>query len=418
MYLRFVLSSLALIGFLALAQATELTLEQRKFIQPLQHSQPELGFYEQNIQILKPNQVTPDTPIVLFLGSEAGPGDLRKMSESFRQQRDIIAVQADHRGYGSYSKDLDQTVPAYVSMEQALEDFHQVILSLKKEFQRPVVLVGYSYSATLAILLAAQYPDSVDAIYASSPTVRFPKVSYAHDEKMNQDWSPSLYQSMVSKVSLLSSAQLGDQQYEDRLFLQTLFVGSVQYARFSPLKNNLEKTSPLDLKTFLTTWKGIDQQLAGGLAAKWALGQNTLKLSLSEAQTLNYHSRYWAYQQCQELGSFFISVQANSLFPQTFDDYSEYCQKMFGILPQVMAEWDIVSKLKNIEAPMLVVNGRKDPWLSIQVSEKDLLSQNTQLFMINDGYHCPDREDPVLEQKLILELFKRMESIESRSMKK
>lgn len=393
-------------GFHASAEVIEV----RKITQPLNHAKPESGTYEQTYQILRPEKLIANTPVVLFLGSEAGPGDLQKMAEPFQKLHPIVAVQADHRGYGSYSTDVDQTIPTYVSMDQAIEDFHVIIQKLKMEFSGPILLVGHSYSATLAIMLAAKYPDDSQGIYASSATVKFPKFASFHDQKMKSSWSAELYGALAEKIKTFSNPTIGDQAYEDRLFLQTIFIGSVQYGKFAALKPYLEKTSALPTSQFITTWKGLDQQLAGEIASLWSSGQNTMKLSLSQAQTLKFHSRYWAYQQCAELGSFFTSDQSGSIFPQTFDDYSEHCFKLFGITPKVQNEWEIITLVATMKTPIIAINGANDPWADIQLKADSILPVKSKLILSPKGFHCPDREDSSIEIEAITSLFQLINS--------
>jgi pimeloyl-ACP methyl ester carboxylesterase len=146
----------------------------QKFVleQPLDHFQKASNTYKQHLEVWIPSQTRIDAPILFFPGSEAGRGNLKDLAKPYLAiGYKAIFAQADHRGYGSYSDDEDQTIPAYVTSDQAVEDFHQDLIFLNTKFPGPVAIVGFSYSGTIAIKLAAKYPKDVRAVVASSGAV-------------------------------------------------------------------------------------------------------------------------------------------------------------------------------------------------------------------------------------------------------
>ncbi|MDX9829781.1 MAG: S28 family serine protease, partial [Anaerolineae bacterium] len=137
----------------------EYPIRQVSFTQPLDHALPDGPSFEQYVDILQPAGASAGSPVLFVLGGEGNLTDRRLSSlyEAYGSPPDVVFIQAEHRGYGeSLSLDADQSVPAYVTVDQALADFHAVIQDLKKEYTGPWAAAGYSYSGGLVVDLAAR----------------------------------------------------------------------------------------------------------------------------------------------------------------------------------------------------------------------------------------------------------------------
>lgn len=388
----------------AVASAAQI-FEDRKISQLIDHSNPSLGSYQQHIRILIPDGTPKDAPVLFFLGGEGGRKDLAMLAAPFLKERPVIAIQADHRGYDSYSHDADQTTPTYVNSEQAVEDFHHSIEVLQQEFIGPWALIGYSYPGTLALRLAAKYPKDAAVVVASSALVHFPVAFTGHDEQMQKGWPAGLYDQMAGKIAALQPSAAFDQNWQDRLFLQYVFVGTVQYRAFSPLTGILQKMAALPIADFVTQLKLLDKKAASGLAAKWSVAQGLRTLSLADAETGKFHSRFWAFQQCEEFGTFFSAAGSTKIFPQTTQDYEDYCTAMFGHTPKVKAGWSIAGEVAKMQTPVVFVAGDKDPWFSLGVQVADPRPPGEYL-LVGGGHHCPDRDDPAIAKQVAESVFR------------
>lgn len=378
---------------------------QKRFLtQPLDHFDSSSGTYSQEIEIFIPDGVLNNAPVIFFLTGEGGPLNLVEQASIYIPEHKAIFIQAYHRGYGSYSEDADQSLPTYVNSRQAIEDFHRVITEYKTEFSGPWAVVGYSYPGSLAIELAAKYPLDVKVVVSSSGVVDFPLFSNAHDLLMQSDWPSGLYPKMVNKIQLLNPVDVLGNNWEKLLFLQYIFVGTVQYAKFNSLTGVLQQTSALPVDEFVSKWRELDQNYAGGLAQNWSQAQSLKNLTLQQAKTKKFHSRYWAYQQCAELGNFLTSSSRDQIFTQTSYDYNSYCNSMFGLPKIGSLKQSLKPSVASMKTPIIYIAGEKDPWFGVGLKPGDLRPAG-EYFLVKDGRHCPDRDDPILAKKVVEATF-------------
>ncbi|MBI5016059.1 MAG: hypothetical protein HZB55_11320 [Deltaproteobacteria bacterium] len=121
------------------------SLAERSIRQPLDHGVPTGPQLDQQVHVLVPDGCSPSAPVFFILGGEvdATPERLAQTWRAYGRPRDVIFVQAEHRGYGqSVSADEDQTVPSYVRIDQTLADDHRVAQVLRREFSGPWMVAG------------------------------------------------------------------------------------------------------------------------------------------------------------------------------------------------------------------------------------------------------------------------------------
>lgn len=371
-------------------------IEERLVVQPLHHFFESGKFIKQRVQVDVPEGVAKNAPVVFFLDGEI-PKDISKLRlpfNEFAKKNQVIFVKAEHRGYGlSLSENSDQSQPSYVTVQNAIADYHRIIRKLRREFTGPWIVVGYSYAGGLAVLLAATHPGDVNAVYSSSGVLNWPFSFTAHDELMRNRLPKGLYEKLSEHVSNLAPQQILDQKWQDRDFLNWALIGITQYKAYAPLLSYVLKYAPLPTPQFISVLKKIDQQAAGGVTTGWAAGRYKQKLSLTEAQTQKYFGRYWGYQQCHELGVFYTSPGEQKFFAQTESDWRHYCQIMFGVTPKFQKKWNIKVLAQLLTVPFVYVAGGSDPWFSLGLTSNDIMSVFGKFVFIQEGYHAPDRDD-------------------------
>lgn len=159
----------------------------RTISQPVDHSDSEGMSFDQHIDIIIPEGCSSSAPVFFHLGEEHELEEetLLLFYDAYGKRNDIIYIQAEHRGYGqNITSDKDQSVPSYVRIDQALADYHNVIQTLKEEFNGPWMGAGYSYGGGLVINFAAKYPTDVKVILSSSGVIDWPFMMDAYDHQM------------------------------------------------------------------------------------------------------------------------------------------------------------------------------------------------------------------------------------------
>lgn len=179
--------------------------------QPLDHADPGGPHFDQEIYILVPHKAPNSSPVFFVLGNEHDltPQELTKTWNAYGAPSDVIFIQAEHRGYGqSVSSDQDQTVPAYVTVDQALADYHQVVAELKKIYTGPWMSAGYSYGGGLSVNFAAKYPDDVKVTLSSSGVIDWPFTMDAYDRQVRVTMGPETYARLVQHIKNLQPAEM------------------------------------------------------------------------------------------------------------------------------------------------------------------------------------------------------------------
>ena len=381
----------------------------RAMAQPLDHlaiSSPE---FMQEITILKPNNAPKDAPVFFILGNEVDytVEKLLEWYQAYGAPDQVIFIQAEHRGYGqSISSDQDQSTPRYLTIDKALADYHKVVTNLKKEFAGPWMAAGYSYGGGLVINFAHSYPDDVKVILASSAVIDWPFFMDEYDRQVKINLGDDLYKRLAEHTANLSPKELFDQTWLEREFLTNMVIGVSQYKKYSSLASALNVLSYLPTSTFISALRWMDSIVAD--SAGWHTAQAFGKKGLTheEAMTGKFNWYTWKYQQCQKTGTHWISENPNGIFRRSKADISAECRSMFGQDPQAATNppWSPRAMLKDISVPMVFVVGGKDPWKFLCL-EKQPKTETLSYFYEPDGFHCPDRDDPILGTKVLVEML-------------
>ena len=156
-------------------------------------------------------------PIILFL--HGGPGTtetpfLEKFNHNLKD--DFIIVCWEQRGAGkSYNRNIP---PATMTMEQFIQDAHEVTQYIKKKFDRDkIYLMGHSWGTLLGIRTVKKYPGDYLAYFAIAQT------SNAYlEEKLIYEWLLKQAEAEPNKKALKQLEQIGAPEEGKRLSFKAM----------------------------------------------------------------------------------------------------------------------------------------------------------------------------------------------------
>jgi hypothetical protein len=125
-----------------------------KFSQPVDHNNPDAGYFEQSIFLRHKNF---DRPVVLVTaGYAARPNSINELTNLLDANQIIV----EHRYFG---KSLPDTMDyQYLDIRQAAADHHRIASAFKKIYQGKWVATGISKGGQTAMYYKRFYPDDVD----------------------------------------------------------------------------------------------------------------------------------------------------------------------------------------------------------------------------------------------------------------
>jgi pimeloyl-ACP methyl ester carboxylesterase len=317
-------------------------------------------------------------------------------------------VQAEHRGYGqSLTSDPDQTVPAYVRIDQVLADAHRVILELRDTYVGPWMAAGRSYGGGLVIEFAVRYPDDVSVILSSSGVVDWPFVMDAYDRQIRKTLGGDACRRLAEHATNLAPATLFDEAWLEREFLIALVHGVVQMGRMKQLQPYFTLLSHLPTRAFLEALHWMDNRFGEGEARRYALSNARRTLTREEALTGAYGWRVWRYQQRAQTGVFEVPVEPGGLMTRAAPDYVDECRALFGEDPPAATAppWSPRARVETLRVPLVYVSGGMDPWAGLGLEPDDPFPRG-RYFHRREGRHCPDQNDLDLAGEVLAEMLR------------
>ncbi|KAJ9129359.1 hypothetical protein P3X46_033863 [Hevea brasiliensis] len=331
----------------------------------------------------------------------------------------------EHRYYGeSFPFGLknhtfqNASISGYLSSEQALADYAQVITDVKKNLSAencPVIAVGASYGGMLASWFRLKYPHIIiGALASSAPILYFEDITpqdgyHAVVSKDFKNTSESCYNTIKkswSEIDRVAAEPNGlltlgktfnvcrplnsSQELKDRL--EYIYMVSAQYD--NPPDYYVENLC----KAIDAVPQGTD--ILGRLAA----GLNSFHggfclFVFDDSDQVGYGS--WSWQTCTELVIPMGVDNNDTMFqisPFDLKNYTKSCQETFGIRPR--PNWvpiqfggrDIKSVLGNFASNIIFSNGLRDPWSSGGILED--ISDSVVAIHTDEGAHCLDVLSP------------------------
>jgi pimeloyl-ACP methyl ester carboxylesterase len=381
---------------------------QKLMNQPLYHQDPDGPTLEQRVNILVPREADVSDPVFFVLGSEMGstPEGLKQMYRRYGSPQHVIFVEAEHRGYGkSVSMDADQSNPRYVRIAEAVEDAHQVVCELKKEYPGPWMAAGYSYSGSLAVQFAATYPKDVKVVLCSSGLVEWPFTTSTYDSQVRKNLGEKTYARLKTHVKNLEPNHRFDHSWLEREFLLFCVMAISQYQGLQSYLPMFQEFAKEETPQFLHKLHWMDN-LTGGRASKMAHANAKKTLTREEALTEDYNLRTWRYQQMMETGVLLTSSEEDGIFTRDEEDYIEEAKELFKETPQAPSNppWSLQPMIDRLSVPLIYVRGERDPWMGLGLKKEHAPKEEDYIF-VPGAYHCPDLENREIGKEVLKKML-------------
>jgi len=328
-----------------------------------------------------------------MLGNETDstPEKLKALYKNYGSPEDFIFIAADHRGYGQSITNDNQTVPDYVTIEQVMEDYKALIDVYREEFTGPWVGAGYSYGGSLVIDFASRYPETVDVVLSSSAVIRYDFAFTEYGEHAEELLGDTIASNFKRHISTLHPPKPYSEAWKSQSDIVAMTVGLSQIQALQNLRPLASEIAPLPTPEFLDALEEKLPPVVKGQMDAWTERRVPQDISAEEARTGAYNWYTWKYQQCMEVGTFFVG----GLFPYSIQDHIDDCVATFGIKPAYLNSkpWAISEKLAQITDPIVIVSAGRDPWVRVGVQPGHKFT-NIDFMYYPDGLHCPDRYEP------------------------
>ncbi|XP_019052915.1 PREDICTED: lysosomal Pro-X carboxypeptidase-like [Nelumbo nucifera] len=367
-------------------------------------------------------------PIFVYLGEETSMDtDLSAIGflTDHAPQFNALIVYIEHRYYGQsvpFGEVENASSLGYLSSSQALADYAEIILEIKKNLSAngcPVIVIGCSYGGMLASWFRLKYPHiALGALASSAPILYFdditPQDGYLSVVSRDfRETSESCYSSILqswAEIDKVASQPQG------------LSVLSKRFNTCVPLNNSAELKSYLTFSIYAVaaqydyppgsvalicrgfdeTPKGTDvlgKIIAGVSAYKGNLRCLNVPSAIGPAGNVNLNQNTaWSWQTCTEMVMPIGGGINATLFPhaQHFDLNAgiEYCKSFYGVSPR--PHWitthfgghDIKRVLKRFGSNIIFSNGLRDPYSIAGVLGN--LSDSLVALTTKNGAHCLD----------------------------
>lgn len=370
-------------------------IETKYITQPVYHGDKSAGTFQQRVKLVVPEPCGKITKVLYLIGHESALADkwLLAPFKAFGQRDDMVVLGAEHRGYGISVTENDQTLPSYVSMKQALADYHNVCLAYKERFPCQWLIYGCSYGGGLVINYAHDYPQDAKVAICSSGVTDWNVMLPEYDEVVRENLGDELYERLCHHIDVLSPAKPFDTNWVAREKIYAVVTALTQFREYRSLFNVINATSKLSTKALMSSINLIDSLFAKHELNDYAMSNCTQALTAEQARTGNYAWRVWRYQQAFHTGTFWAPSSSRSIYRRSQEDWAKETELVFGKKGTVFVsgtDWDVRKMVNELKIPLIYVRGGRDPWRNVGL-EKDFPIANGKIITIEDGYHGPER---------------------------
>ena len=366
-------------------------------LQPVDHQNPGGETFPQRVKLLIPDGMAPEPTVFFVLGNESAVSDesVTRLYRAYGCRRDLLIILAEHRGYGqSLTADGDQSVPRYVTVRQALADYHRIADTYRNRFGGRWIAAGYSYGGGLVIHYGALYPGDADVLLSSSGVVDWPYLLDSYEGQVKENLGGELYSRLIRHVDRLTPAVPFGKSWRARELLYAMITGVSQYEQnHTRLLGLFRLLAKLPTRLFMGALRLLDRVFAASAASDYVNSNSKCTLSREEALSGRFSWRVWRYQQFTETGTCWHSADPSGLYRYKPEDWAWECELLFGIKPTVLQKesWDVRSMVPKLRVPLVYVCGGRDPWKTVCLPRDYPLTKGRILYFDN-AFHCPDRD--------------------------
>lgn len=161
--------------------------------------------FEGNNYYIRVKSANESNPVVLFLHGGCGSPDRAQIMKFQSPLADRFTLVAwDQRGTG-LAYNAKEARKLTVTKDVYVEDAHNVVLYLKKRFNKEkIIIVGHSFGSALGVWLADKYPEDISAYFGIGQVV-----DYLRNEEMSYDWTLEEATRVGDKKSVKKLKKLG-----------------------------------------------------------------------------------------------------------------------------------------------------------------------------------------------------------------
>lgn len=412
--------------------------------------------YLQNVEFIGTEE---HPPILIYTGNE---GDIELFAQNTGLMWELAPklkaeiIFAEHRYYGkslpfNESSYASPDKLGYLSSEQALADFADLLMFLNPKYERSVIAFGGSYGGMLAAWLRIKYPHLVDGVLASSAPVRQFEVECDIYNRILTSVFKTAYpnnancSNNIAKFWSVIKTQINDptgkaninkkfhfctplNTTEDvNLFfdylndvLSNIAMQNYPYPSgfLAPLPAYPVREFCSRLNETLNDTKVID---AFASALSIYVDFNKKCLNITSAFDPKFGDLGWDFQSCTEMVMPMCqNGGATDMFPPKpwdFKAFSDDCFKKFKVRPRSpqAAVTEYGGGRLDSASNIIFTNGLLDPWSGGGIFNPPSSSREIYTFILPEGAHhldlrAADKEDPgsVTElRKQFVQIFKK-----------
>lgn len=321
--------------------------------QPLDHNNPEKGFFKQRVWL---SHKSPEAPVVLITEGYMAPRNFTSELASMLQANQVVV---EHRYFGKSVPDSVRW--EYLTVEQAAMDHHRVVEAMKEFYKGKWVNTGISKGGQTAMIHRAFFPQDVDV------TVSYvAPFNLERDDRRLVDFFDNVGTAEQRKRIATFQKEVLNRKEELMPWFNDLITQKDYTFRMG--KERAFELSVLEYPFSLWQWGGpVDEIPEPGADAE------VLFAHLHQGSDFGYFSD----QQWQEIGPFFYQAYKElgyypylaAPFKDFLDEIKEDTVSNRFMAPDVenlsfdkQVSFEILKKLKNIDPEMIVITGENDPW--------------------------------------------------------
>jgi len=397
--------------------------------QPLDHANPKRGSFEQRFYLTNSAALGLEAPILLETAgvfTADSEALIQREQESFAKPLGARMVVVEHRFTGKSIPDSYGALPKWLpffSSRQVVEDLRQVQKELKETFHwtGKWFAIGGSHTGSIALLLAQSFPESIDGVYASSPShlglgaftskpidrvgeILGDSCTF-HFEKLVA-WVEKTLDNAPSEVVAKFAKEVFDTKASVEYPAEVLFAvmnlaatstAAGQEAFFcSYLEREFAKPSVSERDLL----RGLARPYKDENGDVFLETESGARAGLKDGATRDLRlGALWQYLLCNEWGSLWVASKHSKVLSQQVDEafMAGSCKRVFDIDPTKIKPNHWLGRLLAEKLPetrnVLIVDGWRDPWSLdwLIPQEKGRLSKTGIYYRSKSGGHCSDR---------------------------